>query len=275
MRQGWDVEFVDLGGMAQFDFLACKKGIEIEVECKTTSWDTGQKIHRKKVNRLADLMLLKTQQLVDTAGCHLIRVTIQDRLGSMDKEVCEIATLIDSIGPDRSSACGDLAEVKYRHENISVWPEPNHDPGAALAFFDERLNTYNAHILFHSCPGHSIVAVTIGSVKSDNFIHAVADQAKKAADQCSGTRPALIILQFIDQMSPAAFSALGETQSGLLEEITYQFNSLYGSAAGRRWPDRTKHLSAHVVPLFNDKPKFECDQLRAALLQTTPYQPYD
>ena len=51
MQKGWDVQFVDYSGAGRFD----RQGVvEIEVECKTTSGDTGRKIHRQEVNRLAE-----------------------------------------------------------------------------------------------------------------------------------------------------------------------------------------------------------------------------
>ena len=45
MAKGCDVEFADYGGTAQFDLLARKDGSELEIECKTTSGDTGRKVH--------------------------------------------------------------------------------------------------------------------------------------------------------------------------------------------------------------------------------------
>jgi hypothetical protein len=72
----WDVEFTDLCGTARFDFLARQDNIEIEVECKTTSGDTGRKIHRKEVYRLANLILPTMQQFTHTAGRSLISACI-------------------------------------------------------------------------------------------------------------------------------------------------------------------------------------------------------
>ena len=60
MQKGWDVEFMDYSGAGRFDLLARLGTVELEVECKSTSGDTGRRIHRQKVNRLADLLLLIT-----------------------------------------------------------------------------------------------------------------------------------------------------------------------------------------------------------------------
>jgi len=189
MQKKWDVEFVDICGTARFDLLACQDNVEIEVECKTTSGDTGRKIHRQEVNRLADLILPTTQQLVDTAGCHLIRVIIPDRLASAEEQLAEIASAVALAGQQkRAYSCGS-AEVDYRHENLSAWPDPLRDRDAR-EFFEHLLETKNSNLLFHGRPGHSIVAVVIASAKADSVVDALAETAKYAADQCTGTRPA-------------------------------------------------------------------------------------
>ncbi|MBV8891631.1 hypothetical protein [Bradyrhizobium sp.] len=72
MQKGWDIEFIDYSGAARFDLLARQGAVEIEVECKTTSGDTGRKIHRQEVNRLADLLVPITQQVASEPGCHRI-----------------------------------------------------------------------------------------------------------------------------------------------------------------------------------------------------------
>jgi hypothetical protein len=80
MQRNWDVGFMDYSGAARFDLLARQCTAEVEVECKTTSGDTGRKIHPQEVNRLADLILPTTKWLADTAGCHRLLVTIPNRL---------------------------------------------------------------------------------------------------------------------------------------------------------------------------------------------------
>jgi hypothetical protein len=96
MQKGWDVEFIDYSGTARFDLLACQGGVEIEVECKCTSGDTGRKIHRQEVNRLADLLLPAIGRLAETPGCHRILVTIPDRLGKSNETLSGIASVVAS-----------------------------------------------------------------------------------------------------------------------------------------------------------------------------------
>jgi hypothetical protein len=108
------------------------------------------------------LILPTTQQLADTAGCHLVRVIIPNKLAPTDRELAEIASTVASAGSQKCSASGDLAQVEYRYENISAWPEPNRDRDAR-EFFKKLLDAENSHIVFYSRPGHSIVAIMIAS----------------------------------------------------------------------------------------------------------------
>jgi hypothetical protein len=96
MQKGWDVDFVDYLGNGRFDLLARQDATEVEVECKTTSGDTGRKIHRQEANRLADLLLPLAQRLAGEAGCHRLLITVPDRLGRSLQDLSGIAAIAAS-----------------------------------------------------------------------------------------------------------------------------------------------------------------------------------
>ena len=114
----------------------------------------------------------------------------------------------------------------------------------------------------------------IASAKADSVVNAVAEQAKYAADQCSGTRPAVIAVQFIDQISRPALESLLKTPNGLhaiahavfkgtkerlhVDSIVFTIPPLEKIETGQ-----TRRLSGPVLSLFNDKPRFECDRVRS------------
>src|SRR5262245_39856967 len=204
---------MDYSGAARFDLLARQGTTEVEIECKTTSGDTGRKIHRQEVNRLADLILPTTQQLADNAGCHRLLVTIPNRLGKSTDELSRIASTVAAAAQQKTSASNDLARVDYTFDDVSVWPEPGGDHDA-LAFFEERFGIQNSHLLFHGRSGFSVVAVMITSSKADTFVDAISTEAKEAADQCSGTRPAVIALHLVE-ISRSDLQTMLKTSSGL------------------------------------------------------------
>ena len=148
MQKGWEVHFMDYSGTARFDLLARQRTIEIEVECKSTSGDTGRKIHRQEVNRLADLILPTTEKLADIAGCHRILVTVPDRLGKSNDVLSSIASVVDSAARQKGVTSNELAHAEYTFDDVQIWPHPVRDPDAK-SFFEERFGVSNANLLFH------------------------------------------------------------------------------------------------------------------------------
>jgi hypothetical protein len=272
MHKGWDVDFTDYSGAARFDLLARKGGVEIEVECKSTSGDTGRKIHRQEVNRLADLLLPTTEQLIDTRGCHRILVTLPDRLGKSDQELSAIASIVASAAQQKNTASNDLARVEYVFDDLASLPDPGRDP-EAKSFFEQRFGIRNAHLLFHSRPNDAVVAVMIRSDKADTVVNAIADAAKEAADQCSGTRPALIALHLIDEISRPELQAMLTTPNGLhavahavfkggkrqhVDSIAFTVpQSIRAGGPG------IKRLSGDLLVLNNPQPLFRGDEVHS------------
>jgi len=272
MHKGWDVEFMDYSGAARFDLLARQGTVEIEVECKSTSGDTGRKIHRQEVNRLADLLLPTTERLADMAGCHRILVTIPDRLGKSNEALCGIASVVASVAQQKGSASNELAHVEYTFDDIAAWPQPWRDP-EAKSFFEQRFGIPNANLLFHGRANFSIVAVMIGSSKADRVVEAIANAAKEAADQCSGTRPAVLALYLIDEISRPKLQAMLTTPNGL-HAVTHavfrggkrqHVDSIAFTVPQSIRPDGTgaKRLSGDVVVLNNPQPLFPGDEVRS------------
>jgi hypothetical protein len=274
MQKKWDVEFMDYSGAARFDLLARQGAAEVEVECKTTSGDTGRKIHRQEVNRLADLILPTTKRLADTAGCHRLLVTIPNRLGKSTDELARIASTFAAAAEQRASASSDVARVDYTLDNVGSWPEPgldrNHD---VLAFFEERFGIRNSHLLLLGRARFSIVAVMITSSKADTVVNTIADEAKEAADQCSGTRPALITLHLVGQISRSDLQTMLKTPNGLHEIAHAVFKDtgrLHVDSIAFTVPQvlRTdghgaKWLSGDMVSLYNPQPRFPCAEIRS------------
>jgi hypothetical protein len=271
MQKGWDVEFIDYSGAARFDLLARRGSVEIEVECKTTSGDTGRKIHRQEVNRLADLLLPITQQVATERGCHRILITIPDRLGKSTQELSGIASLVASAVQKKGSASSELARADYVFDGLDRWPEPG-DPDL-LPFFEKRFGVQNANLLFQGKRDYSTAAVMIRSAKADSVVDTISAQAKEAADQCSGTRPALIALHLIDEIDGSELRAMLETPNELhaimhallkggtrqhIDSVAFTVPQVAQTdSSGARW------LSGNLVMLNNPEPFFPCEEVRS------------
>jgi hypothetical protein len=272
MQKGWDVEFVDYSGAARFDFLARQHDVEVEIECKTTSNDTGRKIHRQEVTRLGDLLLPIREQLAERKGCHRILVTIPDRLMKSNDALNAIVSSVAAAVNGGSPMSDDGVRVDYMFETLDSWPEPDHDPEAALTFFESRFGRQNAHVLFHGRRGFSIVAIMVASAKPDSVVETISEQAKEAADQCSGTRPALIALHLVDLLSRDDLQSLLEMPSGLhsvmqtvfKDDARVHVDSIAFTVPQAQHIDQSgaRQLSGNLIMLNNPMPRFVCPELR-------------
>jgi hypothetical protein len=272
MSKNWDVEFADYTGLARFDFLARQNLVEIEVECKTTSSDTGRKIHRQEVNRLADMILPATEKLAEIPGCHLIHVTIPGRLGKSNEELSGVAAAIATAAGQKVFTSHPLASVDYVFRNLQSWPEPYRDPNFRK-FFEDQFGRKNSHLLLQGRSGVSVVAVMIASAKADSVVETIAAQAKEAADQCSGTRPALIALHLVDPISKPELQTMLRTANGMHTIAGAVFDGssrLHVDSIAFTVPQRllkdsmgSTRLAGDVVVLNNPQPQFSCDQIRS------------
>jgi hypothetical protein len=271
MQKGWDVEFVDYAGTGQFDVLARQGGAEVEVECKTTSGDTVRKIHRQEANRLADLLLPIAQETADNPGCHRILITVPDRLGKSTEELLGIAALVASAAREKASASSNLAQVDYAFDGLDPWPEPD-DPDM-LTFFEQRFGVQNANLMFLGRANFSVVAVMIRSARPDSVVDTISAEAKDAADQCSGTRPALVAVHLIDEISRADLQAMLKTRNGLHAITHAVFRSgkrLHVDSVAFTVPQTArsdgrgaKWLSGDLIMLNNPEPRYPCDEVRS------------
>jgi hypothetical protein len=271
MGKGWDVQFADYCGLGRFDLLARKGEVEIEVECKATSHDRGRKIHRREAIRLADLILPTIKRLMETPGCHLIRITVPDRLGSSNEELLSIAGLVADATQYEAEASNPFAQVNYIAGHLDSWPEP--DDASFLPFFEQQFDLSNSHLLFCGRPGVSIVAVAIVSTKPDSVQKYIAGQVKEAADQCSGARPAIVAVNLADNLGRAELDELLRTRSGIHDIAAVVFSDAqraHVDSIAFTVPQQahvggqgTTSIAGNLALLHNPTPKFACAEIRA------------
>lgn len=273
MRQGWDVEFVDYAGTARFDLLARLGAVEVEVECKTTSGDTGRKIHRQEANRLAQLLLSTTQELAEIRGCHRILILVPDRLGRSNEELEGIAAAVTDAVDRKGEVHTPQAHVDYVFDGLDPWPEPGDDSMEAISFFESRFGRQNANLMFHGRSGYSVVAVMIASAKADSVVNAISEEAKKAARQCSGSRPALIALHLVDEVNRHDLESMLGSSNGM-HQITHAVlrsearrhvdTVAFTFPQARRTDGRgSAWLSGTLVSLYNPEPLYPCAEIRS------------
>ncbi|HEV2545832.1 MAG TPA: hypothetical protein VGU20_00690 [Stellaceae bacterium] len=263
-RRGYDVECVDLDGAGQFDLLLTRDADEIELECKTTSPDKGKKVHQSDLVRLANLLLPTTAALANYGGCHAIRVIVPARLATSDPGLAEIASLVRT-AVDRRGAAGDKdGRAEYSVIQLPHWPERDMSAREESAFLNEIFGTKNRPAFWHLRERHGFVAVQVDSDQPDASVEALSEDAKKAADQCTGKRPAVVAMQLmeitpdelkflLDNPSPAHDVAHAIFKDGRRAHVDSLALSL---PARSRDVDSGKELWGTVAVLHNPSPAY-------------------
>ena len=188
MSKGWDVVFADLEGVGNFDFLARQDGVAIEVECKTTSGDSGRQIHRHEMSRLSSLIQSTLEKLALNPGSHFLKVTIPSKLESSDAALQRIGQAVTEAARQRGETKAPDAEVTYSHRVDLVWSGP-HDDRRVHQLCEEILGISNAHLVLRGRPSFSVAVAAFTSERPDTVVATLTKRVKEAADQCSGARP--------------------------------------------------------------------------------------
>ena len=214
-REGYDIECVDLENKGRFDFLAKKHDIQFEMECKTTSSDKGRKIHRKELHLLSYELLPITTKLVNSGGGHALRLIIPDRLERNKKQLGNLKDIAISAVRD-GTAESDVGQAEYKAINVVHWPEPDHGLEIAARELLAKLfrDAGNRHVIAQLSPSRGFAAIGVESKKSDTVVDELANDAKAAADQCTGGRPALVMIQLME-ITPDELAMLSQTRSGI------------------------------------------------------------
>jgi hypothetical protein len=158
-------------------------------------------------------------------------------------------------------------------DGAGPWPDPEEAPEEAISFFEKRFGVQNTNVMFHGRADFSIVAVIIVSSKADNVVDTISEEAKKAADQCSGKRPALIALHLVDELSRSDLEGMLRSANGMhrithavlkgetrrhVDTLAFTFPQTRRSdGRGAAW------LSGNLITLYNPAPLYPCPEIRS------------
>lgn len=199
---GYEVEFADTEGLAQFDFRFWKGNAHGEVECKSLSCDAGRKIHRKDFYRFVDALGESLVRRASSGVKEILLVTLKDRLPAEEKHqnilreaanrvlsrnaITQIEGEFFQIIRERYDSRLEQASLSGEREFYKVCRELYGD---------------NCHVSGVITP-KSVCLVIVRSQREDDHSDSMLEAMKKATKQFSRKRPAFIAMQF-DDIEPA------------------------------------------------------------------------
>lgn len=199
----FDVEFTDMEGRGQFDFLATGEGIELEIDCKTVSGDIGRSIHR---NRMLDLLRLcqpAIQACLARRGGTILRITIPGALHGREEYMTGVAALANAAAQQEQTVSDDgVATVAVTRFQIDQGPfhHQRRPTQTELAgFIGQCTSNSNPHAISIHRPGEAAVVITIDSDRPDRVVEGIYRSLKASAErQFTRTRPAVLAVRLTD-----------------------------------------------------------------------------
>lgn len=219
LRAGYDVDFADLEGREQFDILASKEGLELEVDCKTVSGDVGRAIPRRLALELFHRIRTALRRLDNQlTGGRAIRLMIPDVLTGNESTMEKLAALvIEAIQAGESRSVAGLADVSvaaFQPDDAWMGRAPTNDELVATA--KRVLGDPNLHgmSLYHPNRGAAVI-MAIESRKPDRVLRQIYKPLRDSAERQFGkNRPALLTVRLTD-LSADDLRGLSSGQYGL------------------------------------------------------------
>ena len=207
MHRGFDVEFADLEGNARFEYVARREASEIELECKTVSYDLGRKIHRGDFHKLADRLWPDFKQYVkEIRKSRLVILTLADRLEPSDDSLEHIRRTVSSaLWNDQWGTKEEGISVDVDVYEPTALPP---DLESLSAKIEVQVGTHQFH-LFVGGDAHAALIFVARSLMPDRVLAYMYRQLRRASDQFSGNRPAVLCVN-IEDIYPHQWGELRE-----------------------------------------------------------------
>jgi hypothetical protein len=199
----FDVEFTDMEGRGQFDFLASGAGIELEIDCKAVSCDIGRSIHRNHMLDLLQRCQPAIQMCLARRRGTILRITIPAALHAREDYMMGVATLANAAAQQEQTLSTDgIATVGVTRFQLEQGPfhHQRRPTQIELAnFIDQSTGNSNPHAISIHRPGEAAVVITIDSNRPDKVVEGIYRSLKDSAErQFTRTRPAVLAVQLTD-----------------------------------------------------------------------------
>lgn len=218
---GYEVEFSDMEGLAQFDLRFWKGNVQGEVECKSLSFDAGRKIHRKDFYRFIDTICDLLVSRATAGSKEVLVVTLHDRMpAALDQQRALNQTVKEVLSRSAHARIeGDFFAVTLQALDPRLelaWP-PDPDELHRLC---KEIYGNNCHVSGPIGPDGACLVI-VRSQKEDDTSAPILNAMKKATSQFSRTRPAFVAVQFEDIEPSDLLSRPLRRRVGLLSNLLF------------------------------------------------------
>jgi len=199
---GYQIEFSDMEGFAEFDVRFWKGDVQGEVECKSLTCDAGRKIHREDFYRFIDAIGDLIQTRASSGSLEVLLITLKDRLPTDEQRQRDLREAAKLLMSDSSLTVIEEDFFRITREDFDTVMESG--PVSDESEFYEVCRTLygpNCHVSGVMAP-EGVCLVIMRSQKEDDSSKPILEALKKATTQFSGACPAFIAVQFDDILPP-------------------------------------------------------------------------
>lgn len=195
MDAGYDVDFTDMEGAAQYDLSFSRGAFTGEVECKSLSADAGRQIHRKDFYRFMNLIEPTLNHHSSSSQHEVLVITLESRLPAdilWQMELAKDASAMLGTGTPRVTARRDV--TLERIPLSSILNDYSTSAEGDLGLACKQLFGSNSHIAGGLTELGGCLVV-MRSKRDDDTSKPLIEAMRKAANQLSRNRPGFIAIQ--------------------------------------------------------------------------------
>ena len=221
MDDGFDIDFVDMESMAQFDLLFSRGVFTGEVECKSLSVDAGRQIHRKDFYRFMQALSPALETHRTLCQPEVLLITLEGRLSSRlsDQAALRAATRTVLEDSAQNTLIGHGFRLERRDFNAARFGASLSDATALYSACSAAFGP-NTHVVGGLTEAAGCLVV-MRSERTDDTSKPLLQAMRKASAQFSGQRPAFIAIQMQGIEPPDLMLPHIRRRAGILSYALY------------------------------------------------------
>lgn len=190
-------------GVGDFDWLATKDELAIEIECKFITREKGRKIKPRQAVETHHLIRTELSQLIKRlVGGLLIRVNLNETeklKNHVGRQALAKAVKESLLTNNRVQKDWGFVEIKPFELNDSPFTKDEISPIEIQEFLSTSFNITNREIMVQFSPNSRAAIFTLEASKDDSLLESTFDTLEDAARrQLSRTRPGVLCAKFED-----------------------------------------------------------------------------
>jgi len=199
-RLGFDLQFHDLirNSPGSFDFLATRDGLEVEIDCKAISADTGNPISAfgaAAIVSFADDAIKKFRAVGRTI---ILEVIVSKKVSKRDNVARSIAQAITNSLQEKSNFESEFSTVNYSSRDSKDVQSLQRQSTVQYPLLDGAFGEWD-HIIVNPDEGQGGVILLLRSTEKSNRVERITETLKESVEkQFSGLRPVVLFVRLAD-----------------------------------------------------------------------------